>query len=751
MTAQMVRDKQATNTWSTIFPEEQKTNEQSVLFVKKLVAIGISSITYLRTLFPESAYGDRNLNGLKLKMLLDKSSCFSSNMVVSWIKGCFEAIEKQYLRQMTFAIYGDPKKPEEALETYTYKFFYNDEDGASISELETTSSLKKSQRKFEVRKSTEKMLRTILLLTQTLRPLPRKIHLSMKLGYYDNVTPPDYEPPGFREGGYGSYMFQSDPINIKDEKEVNGDLNKALVEDPLTPSETADVLVRSYSNHTVSCTSSTDSLSPGCSSQLKHHKASGDYHDKGEHTQALANSENQAEQDSTVDSMKQTSSVTQNLCSTTKICKLISSQDKGQLVPQISVQNADLGTASCMNPIHLSSMRMPSPLGHEGNISGPTVNIQSTGCIVGSKFEEEDDNFMVRCPCGFNQDDGLMILCDICSNWQHAVCFGVLDESEAPPHHICEACATASTPSTDPSLKDHPNLEMYCLYRRALMFLRESSCRVTVSLLAQSLGVNISVGKKLFSQLQKDKLLKRRKKGGIFANHTRVVQFAFPLYLNRDPHKDNEENGYEMIDITQTPLSMQSETGFDADMTPDLPISSLRKSINACKTGDSVNSVILSLDETLDILSESQDVTIGTQRVQVTIDSGLEIVHSETNELTQETTAETMATAGDTVSTLGSQIATGEKIATHTSAAKQKLQDSEIDEGNRERFPFNSKTKKDECARGKRRLLSGAKLSRCKKNLSSETMTLNDFEIVDSQCSDAPQEKKSKTSVDIEV
>lgn len=53
-------------------------------------------------------------------------------------------------------------------------------------------------------------------------------------------------------------------------------------------------------------------------------------------------------------------------------------------------------------------------------LPGPAVIVQSTGCMVGPKFIEEDD-FLVRCPCGVNQDDGLMILCDLCSNWQHAV------------------------------------------------------------------------------------------------------------------------------------------------------------------------------------------------------------------------------------------------------------------------------------------------------------------------------------------
>lgn len=50
---------------------------------------------------------------------------------------------------------------------------------------------------------------------------------------------------------------------IKDEKEDNSDLNKALVEEPLPSSESVDVLIRSYANHPVCRTPSADSLSPG--------------------------------------------------------------------------------------------------------------------------------------------------------------------------------------------------------------------------------------------------------------------------------------------------------------------------------------------------------------------------------------------------------------------------------------------------------------------------------------------------------
>jgi hypothetical protein len=46
-----------------MFPVEQVSEQQSALFAKKLLAVAISNITYLRAIFPERAYGDRCLGG----------------------------------------------------------------------------------------------------------------------------------------------------------------------------------------------------------------------------------------------------------------------------------------------------------------------------------------------------------------------------------------------------------------------------------------------------------------------------------------------------------------------------------------------------------------------------------------------------------------------------------------------------------------------------------------------------------------
>ncbi len=34
-----------------------------------------------------------------------------------------------------------------------------------------------------------------------------------------------------------------------------------------------------------------------------------------------------------------------------------------------------------------------------------------------------------------------MISCEQCKCWQHAVCFAILSEDDAPDTHLCEECA----------------------------------------------------------------------------------------------------------------------------------------------------------------------------------------------------------------------------------------------------------------------------------------------------------------------
>lgn len=49
--------------WTGLFLNEHKTEQESLVFVKRMMAVAVSSITYLRGIFPEDAYRSRYLEG----------------------------------------------------------------------------------------------------------------------------------------------------------------------------------------------------------------------------------------------------------------------------------------------------------------------------------------------------------------------------------------------------------------------------------------------------------------------------------------------------------------------------------------------------------------------------------------------------------------------------------------------------------------------------------------------------------------
>jgi hypothetical protein len=72
---QEVKNLNQVGNWSKTFPAKMETDTKSCVFVKKLLTVSISNITYLRSMFPEEAYSNRSMDGLPLKILMEKNSC----------------------------------------------------------------------------------------------------------------------------------------------------------------------------------------------------------------------------------------------------------------------------------------------------------------------------------------------------------------------------------------------------------------------------------------------------------------------------------------------------------------------------------------------------------------------------------------------------------------------------------------------------------------------------------------------------
>lgn len=50
------------------------------------------------------------------------------------------------------------------------------------------------------------------------------------------------------------------------------------------------------------------------------------------------------------------------------------------------------------------------------------------------------DSGIIRCICGFSDDDGFTIQCENCNVWQHAVCVNIHNSNEVPDVYLCDIC-----------------------------------------------------------------------------------------------------------------------------------------------------------------------------------------------------------------------------------------------------------------------------------------------------------------------
>ncbi|GFU50024.1 HORMA domain-containing protein 1 [Nephila pilipes] len=204
--------------WKTIFPEFAML-EGSCLFIKKLIAVSLSSITYIRGIFPDEAYGERTLGGLRLKLLTEDCGIKSVSKFIDSIRSCYDAVEKRYfglvivnLQQLSIGICVNKTNNNEVIEAYNLVFSYKD-DECSITCHNKTKVFSPKLSDPTV-KASFLMLKNISTISNILGKLPKHVCLNLKLLYYDDVTPEDYEPPGFEPSTFSKFSFPEKTMNI---------------------------------------------------------------------------------------------------------------------------------------------------------------------------------------------------------------------------------------------------------------------------------------------------------------------------------------------------------------------------------------------------------------------------------------------------------------------------------------------------------------------------------------------------------
>ncbi|KAL8037940.1 hypothetical protein ABFS82_11G071200 [Erythranthe guttata] len=187
--------------------ESEITEQDSLLLTRNLLRIAIFNISYIRGLFPEKYFNDKSVPALDMKIKKLMPMDAESRRLIDWMeKGVYDALQKKYLKTLLFCVCEAADGP--MIEEYAFSFSYSNTDSQEVTMNINRSGTKKGGT-FKYNSTTEitpsqmrssacKMVRTLIQLMRTLNKMPDERTVLMKLLYYDDVTPMDYEPPFFR-------------------------------------------------------------------------------------------------------------------------------------------------------------------------------------------------------------------------------------------------------------------------------------------------------------------------------------------------------------------------------------------------------------------------------------------------------------------------------------------------------------------------------------------------------------------------
>lgn len=386
------------------------TKEKSFLHTKRILAIAVSSIAYIRQLFPDDSFSERTIDGMKVKILKNDEN---TKMLIEWMAGVYDAVEKEYLKRLVFAVsYKEQEAERDIVETYTFTFTYP-KDGVStdVHLSKDGHPIQTTQLSAEdTKKSAQKFIRNLFSLVSTFDTIKSTLSITMRLTYYEDRRPEEYQPPGFEP-------------DENDDFATGETLSTTNIGKMTAPYHAVQLVVKTFLGRVKNITSEQE-----CESQIQMH-----------------------------------------------------------------MNNTGLNQETAT---FLQSQ--PTP--------GSSPMEESTQPTLITQTQDQDTQGLgVRCPCGYNEDDGSMLMCISCNYWQHAICFCVSEDEGFLGVHVCNICGDASIPDMYPTDATLVNLTTQqlretCMWRRALKACYETS-RITVSPLSARLSCTKALAKEIVNKL----------------------------------------------------------------------------------------------------------------------------------------------------------------------------------------------------------------------------------------------------------
>ncbi|TRM58574.1 HORMA domain-containing protein [Schizophyllum amplum] len=544
------------------------TLAQSVEAVQTLIQAGLGCITFLRDLLPEENFTPTSFatfddsfalstdgstptpqtkqgGGSFRIMTMTRGCTEEADRLLNYLEGIFDALQKQYLKSFIFAIYLDQDKPNNvyckipgtdvSVPIMTLDETMNNASvGGRDQSLKTALKQGRVPTLKDVKRSVKSLLKQVITSAQQMDCLPKKRFANFKVLYTD-LTPADYEPPGFKPGDVDKdrWYITTHDMNEIPERFTMGKLDTGHHRVKLSVASIASYLP--------------------ASTQHDNEPFAGTTNPKDA---ALRNVVWAVDTADAVDPDAE-GEVDEEYVSAGGISRLKSFNDSGidiQMLP-VGVRNAQ-GIIEPIPPVelvaHFSGVTQDAPLRLEdmnveeavnGELSGtqpmmtPTQTHQHTAAtdmkldINGDTMPADDDEILgdtrgaleevrpvvdngLKCECGVDVDDNPSVHCDgKCGHWFHTWCMGYHSEKDKrlPDEFICFGCRARADEfwelaKTSLYPKAHANLHALALFRRAIKT-AEFEGPGTPGTFGKLMHCDVALGKQLFKRLEDEQVI----------------------------------------------------------------------------------------------------------------------------------------------------------------------------------------------------------------------------------------------------
>ncbi|XP_014243974.1 HORMA domain-containing protein 1-like [Cimex lectularius] len=177
--------------WESFFPMSLKTFYDSKIFVKYVTGVALSCITYVRNIFPENAYTEKDLEGRKIKVLAGNHECQKAYLLTRYIRSALGEVDSQYMRKLVLEILTTNGEP---IEFYAITYNYEKKTSCTLT-LSKDHSINCDDS--DAKKTTSEILKALLDLTEDWGPLPKVYTLQLRILYYEDKIPDHYTPHYF--------------------------------------------------------------------------------------------------------------------------------------------------------------------------------------------------------------------------------------------------------------------------------------------------------------------------------------------------------------------------------------------------------------------------------------------------------------------------------------------------------------------------------------------------------------------------